>query len=311
MDEQQEARSAAQARPALLARHATALGGALLAATLAACGGGGADGPVAAQIATPTPPSPDGCNPPIAVVAGGSLPDGAGGSFILVAPAVDGTRMLFYGPDLQRTGRVTRYTRDIWPMASPADCPSQRVNGKLSNWSPSGESVYLEVAPQGTAPDITGSIRDGGTTTSFTGGRIPGSNYAFDAPPRVADAVGAWTLNPLKGAPFRIEIAADGSLTGDATIELAYTPPVPIGCRLSGRVSADSQAKVNLLSLTLQAACNDPYTGRPWLPLNYLGFVLSVPLQSGGTQLLLWARWVPENAGVGGDPLPLFGIGRR
>jgi hypothetical protein len=282
--------------------------GLLLALALAGCGGGGVDGPVALPAAlSPSPtvpappvctPPPEGASPPIALVAGGMITGRADPSFILVAPSAS-TRLLFYGPDLRTESRVTGY---VWGGAF-AGCQSADATSYNGTDYPSETRTYLLTLPQATAPEVSGSIRNTGGTAQFTGGRIPGSTYVFDAAPRVADAVGTWSLNPLKGDPFRIQIDADGALAGD--VRRAQLFPAGGGnpddnCKLSGMVTVASQAGLNLLKLTVSTPCWD-YPNFP-----YEGFALVMPLESGGTQLLIWA-WT--NNGV--DATVLFGIGRR
>lgn len=280
----------------------------LLVAILSGCGGGGADAPLATQAAlSPTPtvpalpvctPPPEGVSPPIALVAGGTITGRADPSFILLAPNAS-SRLLFYGPDLRTESRVTGY---VWGEAF-AGCQSTDATSYNGRDYPSETRTYLLTVPQATAPEVSGSIRSASGTSQFTGGRIPGSTYVFDAAPRVADAVGTWSLNPLRGDPFRIQIDADGALTGD--VRRAQLFPAGGGnpddnCKLSGTAAADPQLRLNLLKITVSTPC----WAYPNFP--YEGYALVMPLESGSTQLLVWAA--TDN---GLDGTVLFGIGRR
>jgi hypothetical protein len=233
-------------------------------------------------------------------VAGGTITGRSDPSFILIAPSADAPRVLFYGPDLRTTSRITGF---VLGSASPS-CSSSDPTTYNGKDYPSAARSYLFTAPLATAPDVSGAIRTAAGSASFTGGAIPGSNYVFNAAPRLADAAGAWTLTTVAGDTFRIEIGPDGALNGDARraqLDQGGGGNPAENCKLGGTVTADPQARLNLLKLSLRSPCTDANFTTP-----FTGYALLVPLEAGGTQLLVWAE---TNNGV--DWAYLLGIGRR
>lgn len=131
---------------------------------------------------------------------------------------------------------------------------------------------------------MAGEIRTRASTSTFAGGRIPGSSYDFHQPALVSGAVG--TLNAFAGPTSSLTILADGSAT------MSFT-----GCKATGRVTPRADGK-NLLMLSMTI---DPATCAGATSFTqFEGFILAYELAGGGrrmfayvfgTDVLGWGGW--------------------
>jgi hypothetical protein len=262
----------------------------------AGCGGSSSDPvvrPTVVSAATvpltciPAPEGPDVLTP--ASVVGGSIVGRADPSFILVVQ--DDRRLLFYGPDLPATPRMTGYVRasNFGHFCDSNDRTA--YNGGDSNFSlNTGSRVYLYSQVTLAPPSVAGTIRYQSSTYSLTGGRIPNSSYDTAARPSLADAVGSWVMTDLRGRTSVLSISDKGAVAGSDS-----------GCPYTGTLTAASDATVNLLRVGLEmAACGDHS-----LALPFYGFALAVPLNDGTSRLLLW---VETDNGVDHDYFTAIGV---
>lgn len=149
--------------------------------------------------------------------------------------------------------------------------------------------TYLHPILTAARPSLSGTIRYAYATYPLTGGPIPGSAYDVGATPSLSEVIGNWTLIDLRGAPSSYSIDADGKVTG-----------ADRGCPLTGYLIANPEDKINLLRLR---AVVGPCDGRL---TDFEGFAVSMLLNAGGAQLLIWAG---AEGGVGFDYV--IAIGRR
>lgn len=264
---------------------------------LAACGGGSdsdSNTPLAGPLggATSAPGTceapPEGVQPPAtkAVVAGGTISGAIDPSFILVQPG-NGSRLLFYGPDLAASANLRGFIyASSYGGCSSSD--SKTYNG-VDRGVDNEERVYLRTTVDSAGSIVSGSIRHPAVTQSISGGPLPGSATTTPAPMTVDDIQGAWSLMDRFGSGASLMVATDGSVTG--TIH---------SCAFSGAVQAPTAGEVPLGLTLRRAPCNQT------LDLPYVGFALAYHLAGGGLQLLIWAE---ANNGVDFDNV--LAVGRR
>jgi hypothetical protein len=194
------------------------------------------------------------------------------------------TQLLFYGITTARGLEIAGFIAsggDWWTSVDPT------VYNGQDWWS--GEKLYLQATHDVGVPSLEGTIRYGsGATTTFSGGPVPGSTYDYNAHADVGSVVGNWVLMDTKGQQVAVDIKPDGSVSGQER------------CAFSGRIEPDPGGK-NILRLRFTMPCLDPQGLSA-----YDGFVLSFPMDSGTTQLLLYAE-----SGNGMDWLALIATGLR
>ena len=253
-----------------------------LALMLGACGGGGSDGTTSAAAApaptptAPAPPSTKAGDPVVLGVFGGTLSDEQEYDLLYVVMH-DGTKVGFFGTDWSGSFRLVgswASYRSTWSWISLDGKQSGMFNGDYR-----GEPAYVAVSFDMAVPRLSGQVKAGQLTprtVSFVGGVIPGSGYRFDAPSSLGQAAGPWQLADVAGNPMVLEIAADGGLKG------SYR-----GCSLSGIVKP-SEGGENALAIAFDfdqpvATCQPDLENSA----DYGGFAIALPMDSGGTRLLL------------------------
>lgn len=269
-----------------------------IALFMVACGGGsdsgsltpsaGPAGGTAAPSSTCEAP-PEGVQTPAteAAVAGGSITGATYPSFILIQPG-NGTRLMFYGPDLAASATLTGFIyagSDTWCSGTDP----KTYNG-IDRGGNNEERVYLRTTVDSTGPSVSGSVRYPGVTRSISGGPLPGSASTTPAPVVVDDIQGTWSLIDRRGNSASLIVATNGTVSG--TIN---------NCAFSGTVQAPAAGMVPLSLALSRAPCNGTTLDMP-----YLGFALAYRLAGGGLQLLIWAE---ANNGVDFDNV--LAIGRR
>jgi len=156
------------------------LGGLSLAALLPACGGdSGADGtPVASAAELPElrPLAPE----PLGVF-GGAIARGYDADLLLVVRE-DGTKLGIYGTNASTSFRIGGYLYIGGEWRSGFD-PTV-YNGR--DWGRNGLAVYFDASYEIAKPSLSGTIRSATETLLFSGGPIPGSDYDFNMPAKVA-----------------------------------------------------------------------------------------------------------------------------
>lgn len=209
-------------------------------------------------------------------------------SFLLVVRGEQ--RVLFYGPDLPSTSRISGFVFAGNPGGWCDGNDRTTYNGIDRNVSLKAESkVYLYTSVKTSAAELAGSIRYPSSTYALTGGSIPNSSYDGTAKPSLADANGSWIMTELNGSTSNVSISETGLITGSDR-----------GCPFSGAVTASSDESTNLLRVRLEASRCDGQR----LPQPYEGFAVVIPLESGAARLLLWAD---ANNGVDWDYVAAIG----
>jgi hypothetical protein len=236
------------------------------------------------------------CTPPVEgpdtrspeSLTGGTIAGRVDPSFLLVVQGEQ--RLLFYGPDLPGTSRISGFVVAGNPGGGCDSNDRTTYNGTDRYLSIDTESrVYLYTPVKTSPPELAGSIRYPSSTYSLTGGSIPGSSYDGSAKPALADAKGSWAMTELNGANSTLSIDEAGVITGSDQ-----------GCRFSGTVTARSDESTNLLRLRLQVSLCSPQR----LDQPYEGFLAVMPMTSGGARLLMWAS---ANNGVDLDYVAAIG----
>lgn len=142
-----------------------------------------------------------------------------------------------------------------------------------------GYAVQASHNPRG--PSLSGTMTRSSGTWRFSGGPLEFSNYSFNAPMVVSEALGHWALRDLYGNPFVIDIDDKGGVSG------SYK-----ACALAGSVAPDAGKKGYLtMSISLVASTCPASVEAP--PVPYKGFVMSYALPGGLRQMVLYglARW--------------------
>jgi hypothetical protein len=271
-----------------------------LVSLLTACGG--ASDPPSTPLAAAPPAQPAGsnvtlvCTPPVEgpdapspeSLIGGTITGRIDPSFLLVVQGEQ--RLLFYGPDLPRTSRISGFVIAGNPGGWCDSSDRTTSNGIDHNLGTDTEArVYLYTPVKTNPPELAGSIRYSSSTYSLTGGSIPGSSYDGSAKPALADARGSWAMTELSGANSLVSIDEAGVITGSDR-----------GCPFSGTVTVPSDESTNLLRVRLQVSlCSWQRLDQP-----YEGFVAVMPMTSGGARLLMWAS---ANNGVDWDYVAAIG----
>lgn len=262
---------------------------AAVVAVATACGGGGESTPV---VTTPPSPVPalQGFS---AAVVGGTIDRAENPSFILVQPG-DGTGWLFYGPDLGSTSRALGYIYSHGGYATNGDGVWYNATDSAQAF---GYGASLQVAVDPYARTVAGSLRYQGGTTAHrvSGGPVPGTDYRYDRPANVAEAVGDWILTDLQANSVSLSVRPDGGFSG------TYQ-----GCNLTGRLTPAGGNANRMDLLATLTSCPASRTGTLSLPFS--GFGVAFPMTTGGMQLLMFATAFDEATW---DSDRIFAIGRR
>jgi hypothetical protein len=250
----------------------------LLLCLLAACGGSDRDPAPVTPLPVQTPsaqtPSAQMPAPPAVVgVFGGTITRASQPELLFVARD-DGTHLGIYGTTTSGSFNIGGYVfsgGDWWSSPDPTV-----YNGV--DWGRGGLSVYVDASYDVAIPSLSGTIKSATETVAFAGGPIPGSSYNYNTPATVAAVVANWSLTDQNGARATLDVAVDGSVTGQY-----------LGCSLTGNVKPNSSGK-NVLDLRL--SFDKTICPANWylLDLPYDGFAVAYPVAEGHTQLIVWAE---------------------
>jgi hypothetical protein len=87
--------------------------------------------------------------------------------------------------------------------------------------------------------NFDGSITEGSSTVTFTGGPIPNSPYNYNLAANLANIVGGWTLTGLQGDVISLSISSSGTFSASSA-----------GCTFTGSIQPRASGK-NVFDLAL------------------------------------------------------------
>lgn len=239
----------------------------VLAAFLAACGGGG-DGDSTSSTST----LPEG-------VYGGSLTGSTSPVFQMLV-LENGDFWSLYGTQTASLFSVAGFVQ--------GSTDSSGTNFSSANARDYGFAPATAGTATGTfnaaARTIAGSVTAGGQSVSFSGGPIAGSLYDYNVPASVAAVAGNWTLGTtLTGDTVFLNIQSNGSFSATSVS----------GCAFTGSVTPRSSGR-NVLNVSLTfgpSPCALPSQAAT-------GIALSYPLSNGSTQLAVAVQNSARTLGI-------------
>lgn len=245
-------------------KFATILTVALSAAFLSACGGGGGD-------STPAVSGPSATAGPTAEgVYNGSLTGSTTSTAFSMLILENGEIWSMYGTQ----------TANVFGIAGFVQGTGSSNNGSFS----SSDAKDFGYAPavggtatatyDATAKTISGTVKSGSSSISFTGGPSAGSLYNYNTAASLTTIAGSWSTTSLTGEGVALTVAASGAFTAASTL----------GCHFSGSITPRPSGKnVFNVAFTFGASpCALPNTSAT-------GIAVAYPITGGRTQLLVAA----------------------
>jgi hypothetical protein len=257
---------------------------------LAACGGGG-DAP-ASQV---------GASAPLPPTASALSTDGPSGIYGGAIQGFASPKMLYFA--------AGQLPFALLGVASPTGFSVQSfllISRTGASWTPAGEPgwVYnsfeyvagptfpdavvgysVQVTHNPATPSLTGTMSSRSGSWQISGGRVEYSDYDFNRAMSVSEVVGQWDLRDLANGPARIDIDAQGGVSG------TYQ-----GCAMAGSVAPAADHKGYLrLSVSLDSATCPSRFGTA--PVPYQGFVVAYRLSGDVRQMVMHAgaQWEGPN----------------